>query len=89
MLLTGLADTEENVWKMNNAQYSGLSPQSVVAVVQRSYKYMHFLLNHDHASVTEGFRHASVEWKVNTSIRRRRLEAGHAVINHLNVSIYL
>lgn len=89
MLLTGLADTEENVWKMNDAQYSGLSPQSVVAVGQRNYKYMHFPLNHYHASVTEGFRHASVEWKVNTSIRRHRLEAGHAVINHLNVSIYL
>lgn len=34
MLLTGLADTEENVWKMNDARYSGLSPRSVVAVAQ-------------------------------------------------------
>lgn len=42
MLLTGLADTEENVWKMNDARYSGLSPRSVVAVGQRSYKNMHF-----------------------------------------------
>lgn len=74
---------------MSDAQYSGLSPQSVVAVVQRNYKYMHFPLNHYHASVTEGFCHASVGWQVNTSIRRHRLEAGHAVINHLDVSIYL
>lgn len=31
-----------NVWKMDDAQHSGLSPQSVVAVAQRNYKYMHF-----------------------------------------------
>lgn len=61
----------------------------MVAVAQRNYKHMHFLLDHDHASVTEGFRHASVEWRVDTSVRRRRLEAGHAVINHLDVSVYL
>lgn len=90
MLLTGLADTEENVWKMNDAQYSGLSPQSVVAVVQRNYKNMHFLLNHDHAKV---LLRASVMhlWNGRSTPRYdvAGLEAGHAVINHLNVSIYL
>lgn len=48
-----------------------------------------FLLDYYHASVTEGFRHASVGWKVNTWIQHHRLEAAHAVINHLDVSIYL
>lgn len=48
-----------------------------------------YLLNHYHASVTVGFRHASVGWWVDTSIQRHRPEAGHAVINHLDVSIYL
>ena len=75
---------------MDDAQYSGLSPQSVVAVVQRSYKYMHFPLR---KVLLRAFRHASVEWKVNTSIHDVAGFGGRGacchVINHLDVSIYL
>lgn len=91
MLLTGLADTEGNVWEMDDAQCSGF----ITSVCGgggteelQIHAFFFFAKSRPRKSVIEwgrgGFRHASVEWKrVDTSMRRRRLEAGHAVINHL------
>lgn len=71
---------------MNDAQHSGVSPQSVAAVAQRNYKRMHLR----GITTTQELPSASVmhlwDGRSTPPIRRHRPEAGHAVIN---VSIYL
>lgn len=82
MLLPGLADTDKTSGGWFITAVCGGGGTEVLQIHAVT-------LNHYHARVTVGFRHASVGWRVNTLIRRHRLEAGHAVINHFNVSIYL
>lgn len=43
------------------------------------------MLTDNHTAVTGGFPHASVGWKVHTS--EDRLEAGHALVNHLDITV--
>lgn len=82
-----LSFTARNVWRWLWTERSGSPPHSVVVVVgQKNYRNMRLCANWQPRSCYWGcFPHASVGWKVHTS--EDRLAAGHALVNHLDITV--